>query len=135
MLLAIFDGGAPGQTHAEQALDNLAGQGILGSTCVLLIIALFFAVKLLLKSKDDRHNDQKAMAEALQNVNKAAKELAVEMNKSAANIVLEAARSHDSVKNALSNQEKSLEELTSAIRDLAKEQVNLRIVLSKGTTP
>jgi hypothetical protein len=132
MLFSMVD--APGQTHAEQALDNLAGQGILGSTCVLLIIALFYSIRLLLKAKDDRHADQKAMAEALSKLNDAARQLTVEMNKSASNLVVEAARSQDSMRNALSNQEKSLEELTSAIRDLGKEQTSLQIALVKGGT-
>ena len=48
MVLAFLDPAipavAPGQKQAEDALSNIAGQGILGSLCVLLIVALFFAI-------------------------------------------------------------------------------------------
>jgi hypothetical protein len=59
----------PGQKQAEAALDNLAGQGILGSLCVLMIIALFFAVRAIMKAKDDRISDQRTMIDALQKLN------------------------------------------------------------------
>jgi hypothetical protein len=43
----------------SQGLAEFMQQGILGVMCVLLMVALFFTVKALLKSKDDRITDQK----------------------------------------------------------------------------
>lgn len=117
----------PGQKQSEQALDTLAGQGILGSLCVLLIVALFVTIKALLKAKDDRFSDQKLMTEALEKHNQAAKELAVEMNKAASNLVIESTKNLDSVKNTLSAQERSMDDLARTISTLQQEQMQLRM--------
>jgi biopolymer transport protein ExbB/TolQ len=120
MLLALLQD-VPGQKQAEGALDTLAGQGILGSFCVLLIIALFFTVKSLLKAKDDRFSDQKMMVEALQKHNEAAKDFAIEMSKSASNVVVEMTRIQDTLKNALNGQEKSFDGLQDSVKDFERE--------------
>lgn len=103
---------APGQAQAEGALDTLAGQGILGSLCVLLIIALFFTVKSLLKAKDDRVQDQKLMIESLMKVNEASKALALETSKNSTEIM-----------HSLENQEKSFDALSSSFRTLHQEMI------------
>lgn len=120
----------PGQKQTESALDTLAGQGVLGSLCVLLIVALFLSVKALLKAKDDRFSDQKLMTEALEKHNEAAKELAVEMNKAASNLVIEQTRSLDSLKNTLAAQERSLDDLTRTVQGVQQETIQLRVVAS-----
>lgn len=102
----------PGQTQAEGALDTLAGQGILGSLCVLLILALFFTVKALLKTKDDRVQDQKLMIESLLKVNEAAKTIALEVNKNSTELM-----------HSLENQEKSFDAQASAFRQLHQEMI------------
>ena len=72
----------PGQKPAEDALGVIAGQGILGSLCVLLIVALGWALRGWLKEKDRRFTDQKALLGLAEKHNEAAKELAVEATKS-----------------------------------------------------
>ncbi len=120
----------PGQKQSEQALDTLAGQGILGSLCVLLIVALFVTIKALLKAKDDRFADQKLMTETLERHNQAAKELAVEMNKAASNLVVESTKNMDAMKNTLSAQERSMDDLARTISALQQESMQLRVVAS-----
>jgi hypothetical protein len=105
---------APGQKQAQDALTNIAGQGILGSLCVLLIVALFFAIKGWLKSKDERVDDQKEMSKALKDLNEAASKLAIETN-----------RSGDGTKMALDGMVKSNKDLEDKIEDLEKQQVQL----------
>lgn len=117
----------PGQKQTESALDTLADQGVLGSLCVLLIVALFFAVKALLKAKDDRFNDQRLMTEALERHNSAAKELAVEMNKAASNLVIESTKSLELVKVTLASQERALTEHTRSIASLQQESMQFRM--------
>lgn len=105
---------APGQKQAQDALTNIAGQGILGSLCVLLIVALFFAIKGWLKSKDERLDDQKEMSKALKDMNEAASKLAIETN-----------RSGDGVRTALEGLSQSNKDLEDKIGDLEKQQVQL----------
>ena len=118
MVLAFLDPAipavAPGQKQAEDALSNIAGQGILGSLCVLLIVALFFAIRGWLKSKDERLEDQKEMAKALKDMNEASSRLAIESN-----------RSGDGVKTVLEGLVKSNSELEDKVEDLEKQQVQL----------
>ncbi len=123
----LLDPEIPGQKQSEQALDTLAGQGILGSLCVLLIVALFFTIKSLLKAKDDRFADQKLMTETLEKHNEAAKELAVEMNKAASNLVVESTKNMDAMKNTLSAQERSMDDLARVISGLQQEGMQLRV--------
>jgi uncharacterized membrane protein YhiD involved in acid resistance len=120
----------PGQKQSEQALDTLAGQGILGSLCVLLIVALFVTIKALLKAKDDRFADQKLMTETLERHNQAAKELAVEMNKAASSLVVESTKNMDSMKNTLSAQERSMDDLARTITALQQEGMQLRVAVA-----
>lgn len=126
MLLALLQD-VPGQKQAEGALDTLAGQGILGSLCVLLIVALFFTVKSLLKAKDDRLNDQKQMVEALQKHNEAAKELAIEMNKGANNLVVEMTRIQDTIKSSMGNQERAFDDVQDTVKDFERELMQWRL--------
>lgn len=121
--------GVPGQKQAETALDNLAGQGILGSLCVIMIVALFVSVRAILRAKDDRIGDQRMMIEALQKLNDASRELAIEMNKASSNLVAESAKSHDTLKNALTNQDRSLRDLTQSVRELCDENLQLRVAV------
>lgn len=97
----------PGQRPAEDALGTIAGQGILGSLCVLLIIALFFTIRALLREKDRRFTDQKALLEVVEKHNEAAKGLAVE-----------ATKSQTELQNALSNQTTALSGLTQSVNQL-----------------
>lgn len=120
----------PGQKQAESALDTIAGQGVLGSLCVLLMVALFITVKTLLKAKDDRIQDQKLMTEALSRYTDTAKDLAIEMNKAAANMQIEQNRTLDSLKGTLASQDKALTELRGSIAGFQSEQVNLRMAIS-----
>lgn len=115
----------PGTKEAEQALSNLAGQGILGSVCVLLAIALFLTIRSLLKSKDDRLADQKSMAEALGKVNDAAKDLAIEMKSHAAGQMIEANKTQDALRGALVGQERAFGELRGTVNTLQVEQTRL----------
>jgi uncharacterized membrane protein YhiD involved in acid resistance len=122
--------GVPGQKQAETALDNLAGQGILGSLCVIMIIALFFAVRAILRAKDDRIGDQRMMIEALQKLNDASRELAIELNKASSNLVVESTKNHDAVKNALTAQDRSLTDLVQTVRELRDEELQLRVAVT-----
>ena len=120
----------PGQKQAETALDNLAGQGILGSLCVIMIVALFFAVRAIMKAKDDRISDQRLMIESLQKVNDASKELAIEVNKSTVNMVAESSKNAEAIKTSIATQERSLTDLTQSIRDLREESLQLRVAVT-----
>jgi len=120
----------PGQEQAGDALSNIAGQGILGSLCVLLIVALVVAVRALLKSKDDRFTDQKTMAEALHKLNEAARDLAIEMNSSMTNLVNEAIRSNDSTKSVVTNLEKEQAELRASVNGQKDAQNQTTTVLA-----
>ena len=122
----------PGQKPAEDALSKLAEQGVLGAIVVLLAVALFFTIRALLKSKDDRFADQKAMAEALVKVNEASKDLAIEMKEHSANQVIEFSKSQEATKNALIAQEKAHTEMRSQLTVLQQEQA--RLVTSLTTT-
>jgi uncharacterized protein HemX len=120
MVLVAFDpvALAPGQKQAEDALSNIAGQGILGSLCVLLIIALFLAIKGWLKSKDERLDDQKEMLKALKEMNDASAKLAIESN-----------RAGDGVKVAMDGLAKSNEKLEDKVESLEKQQASLAAAL------
>lgn len=120
----------PGQKQAETALDNLAGQGILGSLCVILIISLFFAVRSIMRAKDDRISDQRLMIESLQKINDASKELAIEVNKSTSNLVAESSRNTDSLKSALASQERSLGDLSKLIREQHEDSIKLCVAVN-----
>ena len=120
----------PGQKQAETALDNLAGQGILGSLCVIMIIALFFAIRSILKAKDDRISDQRQMIDALQKLNEGSRDLAIELNKASSNLVMESSKNQDALKSALTNQDRSLTDLTLAIRELHDEDLQLRVAVA-----
>lgn len=115
----------PGQKPAEDALGTIAAQGILGAICVLLVVALVLAVRALLRSKDDRVTDQKAMTDALGKYNDAAKELAIQMKEHAANQTIEANKTQEGVRNTLASQEKSFIELRNSVANLQQEQVRL----------
>lgn len=101
----------PGQRPAEDALGNLAGQGILGSLCVLLIVALFFTIRALLREKDRRFTDQKALLDVVKQHNENAKDLVIEVVKSQA-----------AAENTLSNQ---VNTLTNVQMTLATQATNL----------
>lgn len=105
---------APGQKPAEDALSNIAGQGILGSLCVLLIVALFLSIKGWLKSKDERLDDQKEMAKALKEMNDASSKLAIESN-----------QTNTMVQTALNGLSKSVDSLEDKIKDLERQQIQL----------
>lgn len=128
--MAAFAQEVPGQKPAEDALSKIAEQGVLGSIVVLLAVALFFTIKALLKSKDDRFTDQRAMTEALSKVNEASKDLAIEMKEHAANQVIEFSKSQEATRNALTSQEKSLGEMRSQLGVLQQEQARLVTSLS-----
>jgi hypothetical protein len=121
MVLAMTALDITGQKQTESALDTLASQGVLGSLCVLLIIALFFTIKALLKAKDDRFTDQKLMTEALERHNLAAKELAIEMNKASSNMVNEVTKTLEILNNTLEDQERQF-------NDVIKSSMELRAV-------
>jgi len=111
----------PGQKPAEDALGNIASQGILGSICVLLIIALVFTIRALLREKDRRFNDQKALLEVVERHNTAAKELAIEATKSQAelgNALTNQQSALTSVQTTLAAQTPAMTNLTNAVNQL-----------------
>lgn len=107
-------------------------QGVLGVLCVLLIVALVWTVKNLLQAKDDRINDQKKYADALQGINEAVKELTVEMNKSASDTANEVLRSNSVVDTSLRNLERAQDKVGASLDNLRNEQVRLSAALSRG---
>jgi hypothetical protein len=100
----------------SQGLAEFMQQGILGVMCVLLMVALFFTVKALLKSKDDRITDQKQEAEALQKINEATRDLVIEMNKAATSLVVENGRHSERVNAVLDQQCRAFEEMARELR-------------------
>lgn len=113
---AVAAGAAEGA--AEGALSNIAGQGILGSLCVLLIIALVWTMRSWLKEKDRRFTDQLALLEVVKAQNEASKDLAVEAMKSQmelSNALTNQTTALTSVENKLNTQQTSLDNLTAAV--------------------
>lgn len=109
MVLAAFQ--VAGQKVAEDALSNVAREGVLGSIVVLLAVALFFAIRGWLKAKDDRLDAYKEMGQVLKDMNKASIDLAVETN-----------RMVDGVKQSLDGMTRQQQVLTEKVTDLEKEQ-------------
>ena len=111
----------PGQKPAEDALGNIAGQGILGSLCVILIVALVLTIRALLKEKDRRFNDQKALLTVVEQHNAATKDLAVEATKSQAelhNSLTNQTTALASVQTTLASQQAVMTGLTTAVNQL-----------------
>jgi uncharacterized protein HemX len=111
----------PGQKPATDALGNIAEYGILGSICVILIVALVFTVRALLKEKDRRFNDQKALLEVVEKHNENAKDLAIEATKSQAELqgtLSNQATALASVQTTLAGQTATMTSLTTAVNQL-----------------
>ncbi len=111
----------PGQKPAEDALGNIAGQGILGSLCVILIVALVVTIRALLKEKDLRFQDQKALLELAEKHGEAAKELAIEATKSQAelsNTLTNQTTAFGHVQTSLSSQQTALDNLSATVNRL-----------------
>jgi hypothetical protein len=114
------------------AYEYLLTQGVLGVMSVLLIVALIWSVKNLLKAKDDRVSDQGKYADALKSINEAVRDLTVEMNKSATSTANEVLRSNEVLKISMATLEKSHEKLARDIDTLRDEQVRLGAGLSSS---
>ena len=112
----------PGQEAAEDALSNIAGQGILGSLCVILIVALVFTIRALLKEKDRRFEDRKTVLDIVEKHNVAAKELAIEATKAQA----ELDNSLRNQKDALSAVQTTLASHTMTVNNLSNEVSRLQ---------
>lgn len=107
VVIAAFSQVPDPKSYISTGLTEILRQGILGVLCVLLIIALYFSIKALLKAKDDNIEAQKSMSEALQKLNEAARDFTIETNKSTTNMVTENGRNYDKIATALANQEKA----------------------------
>lgn len=107
------------------AYEYLLTQGVLGVMCTLLIVALIWSVKNLLKAKDDRIQDQAKYTEALKGFNEAVRDLTVEMNKSANDTANDVLRSNEGLKISMASLEKSHEKLSRDVDELKTEQVRL----------
>lgn len=107
------------------AYEYLLTQGVLGVMSVLLIVALIWSVKNLLKAKDDRIQDQSKYTEALKGFNEAVKDLTVEMNKSANDTANDVLRSNEGLKVTMLSLEKSHEKLSRDVDELKTEHVRL----------
>jgi len=112
------------------AYEYLLTQGVLGVLCVLLIFALVWTVKNLLKSKDERVHDQKKYTEALHDLNEAVRELAIELNKSSSTMTHEVLRSNDLTRTTLGTLEKSQDNVARSLDSLKNEQVRLGATLT-----
>ena len=114
----------------KSAYEYLLTQGVLGVLCVLLIFALVWTVKNLLKSKDERVHDQKKYTEALHDLNEAVRELAIELNKSSSAMTHEVLRSNDLTRTTLGTLEKSQDNVARSLDSLKNEQVRLGATLT-----
>ena len=114
----------------KSAYEYLLTQGVLGVLCVLLIFALVWTVKNLLKSKDERVHDQKKYTEALHDLNEAVRELAIELNKSSSTMTHEVLRSNDLTRTTLGTLEKSQDNVARSLDSLKNEQVRLGATLT-----
>ena len=116
----------PGQKPAEDALNNIAGQGILGSLCVILIVALYFSLRAIFKEKDQRFNDQQALLALAEKYNDAAKELAVEATKNQAelaNALTNQCGTLTNVQHALATQQTALDNLSASVNRMDGRRV------------
>lgn len=114
---------APGQDQANSALSNIAEYGILGSFCVLLVIALFIATRGWLQEKDNRREDLSKMATAREKDNEALKALTIELKEHSTQLVLDARTSQDGMTNTLARQENAFDDLNRTVASLQNEQV------------
>ncbi len=104
------------KSYISTGLTEILRQGTLGVLCVLLIIALYFSIKALLRAKDDNIEAQKSMAEALRKLNEAARDFTIEMNKSMTNMVTDNGRSSEKIATSLAKQEQAFHDLTQEFR-------------------
>jgi len=118
--------GVPGPKAADNALSNIAEYGILGSFCVLVIIALVWAVRGWLKEKDGRLADQKAMVGELKDNNESLKNLTIELKEHSSQLVMDSKMSQDAMGNALVRQENALDDFSRTITTLKDEQVQMK---------
>jgi hypothetical protein len=88
-----------------EAAGNLLDKGVLGTFVFILTVALFFAIKGWLKTKDDRLQDQKDAVAALLKVNDKTSE-----------VITESIRADDAMKVALDNITEKFERLEIEVR-------------------
>lgn len=107
------------------ALSALIDQGLIGAVCVLLIGAVIYLARALLKSHLDRVNDQKAYAETLQKTSEGVRDLIVEMNRSAVDVAADIARHNQATQTALGSLTHAVEKLDSRVDSLKDAQIHL----------
>lgn len=125
----------------DTLLTELAKQGVLGIFCAILIAALYFVSKALLKAKDGAIEQQKAYTDALAAANEGTKTLLIEMKDFTSNTMVEQVKTQEALRNSLDNQKTELHELQGkidkvcelkpAVEQLRQEQTNLAAAVNQ----
>ena len=104
----------------ETLLTELAKQGVLGIFCAILVAALYFVSKALLKAKDTAIEQQKAYTQALAQANEGTKALLIEMKDFSSSVLVEQTKTQADLKNALENQKTALHDLQTKVDEVSK---------------
>lgn len=128
----MFAASSPGPVEAAQALDTILGQGVLGSICILLIIAVVFLTKALMKSNKDRISDLTTYANKIKEGNEAMYELVIETNKATAHTASEVLLSNRELSSKVGSLETSVQQANNTLGNLKDQQVRLEMTVSRG---
>lgn len=119
LLAFAFQAPDPIQTAGAGGLGDLAKQGILGTICVLLIVALIWVTRNWKGAMEARIADAKGFADALKSVNEAGTKLTVETNRT--NDALKT--SFNDLKTEVGNRKEQFQALIAEVTSLKTEQV------------
>lgn len=114
----LFQAGTDPVGGVASAGSEFLKQGWMGGLCLILMGALAWVTKAMLKSKDDRVSDAKEFAKSLREINDASTALLVETN-----------RSNDALKGALGQLQSCQQEQKAEFARL-REEATKAILLS-----
>lgn len=123
---------APGPAEASKAVDTILGQGVLGAICVLLIIAVVFLARALMKSNKDRITDLTTYANKIKEGNEAMYDLVIETNKATAHTASEVLLSNREVASKVGSLDTNIQQMNQTLGALKDQQVRLEVGLSRG---
>lgn len=125
---------APSEKTITTAYEMFLEKGITGAVAVLAIAALIWAVAKLLKSKDERIQDQAVFSESLKKTSEMIAALTVEVNKATTNALAESSRSSVAFATSVQLLEKSVKDLDGKVSSLRDEHVRVVASLSNTAT-
>lgn len=125
----------PSEKQFQTAYDLFLDKGLIGAVALLAILALVWAVMRLLKSKDERIQDQAQFAVALKTLNDGVTKLIIEVNKSATEALFQANQGSSALRQKIENLEKTVHDAEDKLDKLRDEQVRLVGALGGSSSP